>query len=229
MTFVQIIDYKTDKVDDFNRLMDRWVEQTQGTRTATHSIVAEDRNTHHVVEVVEFPSYEEATRNSDLPETNQIFEEIVALCDGPPTFTDLDVIRDEQLNKATARRWFEVASRGDLDALGDVLTEDYHDHDPTNEQDVRGVDGAREEINMSRQVFPDFRFTVEDQLAEGDRVATRWTWQGTHSGEFMGAAPTGKVKITGMTIHRLRNGKIQEGWFNWDFLGELRQIGVVTL
>ena len=112
------------------------------------------------------------------PETNQIFEEIVALCDGPPTFTDLDVIRDEQLNKATARRWFEVASRGDLDALGDVLTEDYHDHDPANEKDVRGVDGAREEINMYRQAFPDFRFTVEDQLAEGDRVATRWTWQG---------------------------------------------------
>ena len=83
---------------------------------------------------------------------------------------------------------------------------------------------------MYRQAFPDFRFTVEDQLAEGDRVATRWTWQGTHSGEFMGAAPTGKeVKLTGMTIHRLRNGKIQEGWFNWDFLGELRQIGVVTL
>ena len=230
MTFVQIIDYKTDKVDDFNRLMDRWVEQTQGKRTATHSIVAKDRNSHHVVEVVEFPSYEEAMRNSNLAETNRIFEEIVALCDGPPTFTDLDVIRDEQLNKATARRWFEVASRGDLDALGDVLTEDYHDHDPTNEQDVRGVDGARKEINMYRQAFPDFRFTVEDQLAEGDRVATRWTWQGTHSGEFMGAAPTGKeVKLTGMTIHRLRNGKIQEGWFNWDFLGELRQIGVVTL
>ena len=83
---------------------------------------------------------------------------------------------------------------------------------------------------MYRQAFPDFRFTVEDQLAEGDRVATRWTWQGTHSGEFMGAAPTGKeVKITGMTIHWLRNGKIQEGWFNWDFLVELRQIGVVTL
>ena len=65
MTFFQIIDYKTDKVDDFNRLMDRWVEQTQGKRTATHSMVAKDRSTHHVVEVVEFPSYEEAMRNSN--------------------------------------------------------------------------------------------------------------------------------------------------------------------
>ena len=173
MTFVQIIDYKTDKVDDFNRLMDRWVEQTQGTRTATHSIVAEDRNTHHVVEVVEFPSYEEAMRNSNLAETNQIYEEIVALCDGPPTFTDLDVIATSSSTRP-ARRWFEVASRGDLDALGDVLTEDYHDHDPANEKDVRGVDGAREEINMYRQAFPDFRFTVEDQLAEGDRAASSW-------------------------------------------------------
>lgn len=231
MTFVQIIDCKTDRVDDVNHLLDRWVEQTQGKRTATHSIVGKDRSdAHHVVEIVEFPSYEEAMRNSNLPETNRIFEEMVALCDAPPTFTDLDVVRDEQLNKITARRFFEVASAGDLDTLGELLTDDYHDHDPNNEQDVRGVDGARQEISMYREAFPNFRFTMEDQQAEGDKVVTRWTWRGTHSGEFMGAAPTGKkVSMTGITIHRLRDGKIQEGWWNHDFLGVLRQLGIVTL
>jgi steroid delta-isomerase-like uncharacterized protein len=231
MTFVQIIDCKTDRVDDVNRLLDRWVEQTQGRRTATHSIVGKDRrDTHHVVEIVEFPSYEEAMRNSNLPETNRIFEEMVALCAAPPTFTDLDVVRDEQLNKATARRFFEMASSGELNRLGDVLTDDYQDHDPANEEDVRGVDGSRQELAGYREAFGDFRFTVEDQLAEGDKVTTRWTWRGTHTGEFLGVAPTNKeVMMSGITVHRMRDGKIQEGWFNYDFLGALRQIGAVTM
>ncbi|GAA4684251.1 hypothetical protein Prum_064960 [Phytohabitans rumicis] len=231
MTFVQIVDCKTDRVDDVNRLLDQWVEATQGKRTATHSIVGKDRkDAHHVVEIVEFPSYEEAMRNSNLPETNRIFEEMVALCDAPPTFTDLDVVRDEQLNKATARRFFEMASKGELARLGDLLTDDYHDHDATNEEDVRGVDGARVEIEMYRNAFRGFKFTVEDQLAEGDKVITRWTWRGTHSGEFLGIAPTKKkVEMTGMTIHRMHEGKIQEGWWNFDFLGALRQVGAVNM
>src|SRR4051812_47995171 len=105
MTFVQIIDCKTDARDEMNRLMDTWVEETRGKRTATHSIVAQDRDdTGHIVEIVEFPSYEDAMRNSDLPETTRIFEQLQALCEEPPRFTDLDVMRDEQLNKDTARR-----------------------------------------------------------------------------------------------------------------------------
>ncbi len=98
MTFVQIIDCRTDRLDDLNRLMDAWVEATRGRRTASHALVGTDRSDpRHVVEVVEFPSYEEAMRNSDLPETDRIFREMVALCDAPPTFTDLDVVRDMQL------------------------------------------------------------------------------------------------------------------------------------
>ncbi|MEJ3748206.1 ester cyclase [Actinomycetes bacterium KLBMP 9797] len=229
MTFVQIIDCKTDKVDDVSRLLDTWVEQTQGRRTATHATLAKDRaDSHHVVEIVEFPSYEEAMRNSNLPETDRIFQELVALCEMPPRFTDLDIVRDEQLNKTVCRRFYDMANSGELGGLAEVFSDRYVDHDPNNEEDIRGVEGMRAEVEMYRQAFSEFRFTIEDQLAEGDRVCTRWSWQSRHTGEFMGAAPTGKrLTLNGMTVHRLREGKIEEGWWNYDFLGLLREIGAI--
>ena len=102
MTFVQLIDCKTSRIDEMNRLMDTWVEQTKGKRTATHNVIGKDRHdAGHFIEIVEFPSFEEAMRNSSLPETDRIFREMVALCDEMPTFTDLDVVRDEWLYKAT--------------------------------------------------------------------------------------------------------------------------------
>ncbi|MFB7865223.1 MULTISPECIES: ester cyclase [unclassified Streptomyces] len=230
MTFVQIIDCKTSDVDGLNRLMDRWVEQTRGKRTATHSMVGKDRSdASHVVEIVEFPSYDVAMRNSQLPETDRIFREMVALCDEMPTFTDLDVVRDEALYKANARRLLEMfAVEQELALLDGVLAEGYHDHDPTNEQDVIGMDAVRREVEMWRGGF-DFAFTVDDQIAEGDRVCTRWTWQGTHTGDFMGLQPTGmEVSMTGTVIHRFGDdGKIKEGWWQYDLLGLMGQLGAV--
>ncbi|MFD6249947.1 ester cyclase, partial [Streptomyces roseolus] len=219
MTFVQIIDCRTSQVEELNRLMDRWVEQTRGKRTATHAVVGTDRSdAQHVVEIVEFPSYDVAMRNSQLPETDRIFREMVALCDEMPTFTDLDVVRDEALYKANARQMFEMFADGtDLALLDGVLAEGYHDHDPTNPQDVLGMDAVRREVEEWRAGF-DFAFAVEDQLADGDRVCTRWTWTGTHVGDFMGLQPTGmEVTMTGTTIHRFRDdGKIVEGWWQYD-------------
>lgn len=98
MAFVQIIDCKTSRTEEMNQLMDTWLERTQGKRTATHSMVAKDRNSeNHIVEIVEFPSYEAAMRNSNLPETNEVYQKLVELCDEPPRFTDLEVIRDDKL------------------------------------------------------------------------------------------------------------------------------------
>jgi steroid delta-isomerase-like uncharacterized protein len=231
MTFVQIIDCKTDRVDDMNRLLDKWVEQTHGKRTATHATVATDRaDSHHVIEIVEFPSYEEAMRQSNLPETNRIFEEMVALCEMPPTFTDLDVVRDEQLNKMVCRRFFDILAGGDLTALDQVMTSDYHDHDPSNEQDLIGLESTRAEVTKYRNGFPDSRFSLVDQIAEGDKVCNRWSWTGTQTGEFQGIAPTNRrVEMTGMTVHHLAEGKIQEGWWNYDSIGLMAQLGVVDL
>lgn len=230
MTFVQLIDCKTSRFDEMNRLLDTWVEQTKGKRTATHSIIGKDRaDASHLIEIVEFPSYEEAMRNSKLPETNQIFRDMVALCDETPTFTDLDVVRDEQLNAANVRRLFELAAtKGDLPPLNDVFAENYHDHDPANEQDTIGLDAIRRDIRMWREGF-DFEFTIEDQVSQGDLVSTRWTWNATHKGEFVGIAPTGrKVRMTGTTVFRFQeDGKIVEGWWNYDRLGLMAQLGAL--
>ncbi|MFF7719110.1 ester cyclase [Streptomyces luteogriseus] len=230
MTFVQLIECRTSRLDEMNLLMDRWVEQTKGKRTASHSVVAKDRaDASHIVEIVEFPSYEEAMRNSGLPETDRIFQDMVALCEGPPTFTDLDVVRDEQLYAATARRFFELApGQGDAPPFNDVFIEDYHDHDPANVQDVIGLDAVRREVEVWRGGF-DFSFTIEDQMAQGDRVCTRWTFRGRHTGEFLGIPPTGQeVTMTGTTVHRCTpDGKIAEGWWQYDRLGLMQQLGAL--
>jgi steroid delta-isomerase-like uncharacterized protein len=230
MTFVQLIDCRTSRFDEMNRLMDQWVEQTKGKRTATHDIIGKDRSdASHFVEIVEFPSYEEAMRNSNLPETDRIFQEMVALCDETPTFTDLDVVRDEQLYAANARKFFEALGvTGELPPLNDLLVEDYHDHDPSNEQDVIGMDAMRREVGMWRSAF-DFSFRIEDQIAQRDRVCTRWTWEGTHVGDFLGITATGrKVSMTGTTIHRCTaDGKIAEGWWQYDRLGLMTQLGAL--
>jgi steroid delta-isomerase-like uncharacterized protein len=230
MTFVQLIDCRTSRFDEMNQLMDTWVEKTRGKRTATHSVIGKDRSdATHFIEIVEFPSFEEALRNSNLPETERIFQEMVTLCDELPTFTDLDVVRDEQLYAANIRRFFEtLATPGELPPLNGLMTEGYHDHDPANAQDTIGLDAMRREIEMWRGGF-DFTFTVEDQLTQGDRVCTRWTWNGTHKGDFMGIPATGKqVTMTGTTVFRCQeDGKIAEGWWQYDQLGLLGQLGAL--
>lgn len=128
-------------------------------------------------------------------------------------------------NKATARRLLEeILSNGDLDAIGEVVAADYREHDPANEVDTAGPDGMRDEFAMFRSAFG-FRFTVEDQIAEGDRVANRWSFRGCHEGEFEGIAPTGRpVEMDGQVIFRFADGMIEEAWWNWDTLGLLSQI-----
>ncbi|GAA4670945.1 hypothetical protein GCM10023347_25940 [Streptomyces chumphonensis] len=232
MTFVQLIDCKTSRVDDMNRLLDAWVEATRGKRTATHALVGRDRSSsNHVVEIVEFPSYEEAMRNSNLPETDRIFQEMVALCDEMPQFTDLDVVRDEQLNKGTARKVFEeVLSTRDYAALEDHFHQDYVEHDPANPTgDLHGLEEARE--NLREQLDPfEPRFTVLGAAADGDLVSLRFQAVGRHVGPFMGIEATGRdFTLTGHVTFRFQDGKIAESWFNWDNARLLADIGLVDM
>ncbi|MFJ7076075.1 ester cyclase [Streptomyces sp. NPDC098781] len=228
MTFVQLIGCRTSRFDEMNRLMDRWVEQTKGKRTATHDIIGMDRSDPaHFVEIVEFASYEEAMRNSSLPETDRIFQEMVALCDETPTFTDLDVVRDEQLNMLAARAFFEQMGMMAPERIGDHLTEDYVDHDPSYPQPVQGVEGLREQYTDWRAAF-DFTFRIDDQLAQGEQVCTRWTWAARHTGDFLGIPATGQaVTMRGMTWQRFRGGRICEGHWLYDRAGLLEQLGVL--
>ncbi len=132
-------------------------------------------------------------------------------------------------NKAVARRLFEeILTEGNLDAIEEVFAADYHDHDPANEEDTRGHDGVRREISGYRAAFPDLQVTVEDQLADGDLTATRWTTRGTHRAALGDLAATGKsFSMTGITIHRFRSGAICEGWWNWDAMGMMQQLGAL--
>jgi steroid delta-isomerase-like uncharacterized protein len=132
--------------------------------------------------------------------------------------------------KTLARRFFEeVWNQGNLDVLDQIIASDYDPHLLPNDPNVgRGPAGQKQFVRMYRQAFPDTHFTVEAQLAEGDVVATRWTAHGTHTGELMGIpASRQHVTVTGMTINRVVNGKLSEGWANFDQLGLLQQIGAI--
>lgn len=90
------------------------------------------------------------------------------------------------------------------------------------------AEGAKRFVEMYRNAFPDLRITVEDLVAEGDKVLTCWTARGTHQGEFMGIPPSGnRVEFTGISIDRIEGGKFVESWSNYDALGMMQQIGAV--
>ena len=132
-------------------------------------------------------------------------------------------------NKALVRRVFEqMFNEGNLDVADELLAPGYVDHDPSLPQDVHGPGGFKEYVGMYRAAFPDLHVQIQDQLAEGDRVATRWTGTGTHNGELAGITPTGKqVTLPGMEIVRIANGKLVEGWEGYDSGTLMRQLGVM--
>lgn len=132
-------------------------------------------------------------------------------------------------NKAITRRFLEeIFAGGNLELVEELFAPDFVLHDPSVPQEVRGVEALKQYVTMYRTAYPDTRFTVEDQIAEGDRVVTRWTGQGTHQGELMGVPPTGKqVTVTGIELDRISGGKIEETWVNYDALGMMQQLGIV--
>lgn len=231
MTFVQVIDYETKRFDEMNALIDRYAEQTSGKRTVTHTMIGKDRDAQtHYVDLVEFPSYEEAMKNSHLPETDRMFQEMVALCDGMPKFMNLDVVRDEYLNKLVANRVLdEIAAQGKFDVIEECVAPGYITHDMMDREGLgNGREGLKKTIGMWRDGF-DFSFDKTGQIAEGDCVTTLWDWRGTHKGEFMGAAPTGKeVSMSGCTTFRIENGQIAEDWWYYDAPGLMGQLGITS-
>jgi steroid delta-isomerase-like uncharacterized protein len=130
--------------------------------------------------------------------------------------------------KAAARAVFEVWSTGELERLDDLVARDVVHHDPYDPNGEHGLDGMKRTIELNRGAFPDMDFEIEDQIAEGDKVVTRWRSQMTHLGELGGASPSGnRVTISGITIDRFEDGKIVEAWRSMDTLGLLRGIGAL--
>jgi predicted ester cyclase len=122
-------------------------------------------------------------------------------------------------HKAASRVAFEVWSTGQVERLDDLVAENVVHHDPYDPNGPKGLDGMKKTIRKNRQINPDLTIAVEDQIAEGDKVATRWTATMTQNGK--------KVTLKGITIDRFENGKVVEAWRNIDMLGLLRQTGAV--
>ncbi len=134
-------------------------------------------------------------------------------------------------NKAVVRRWYiDVFQNGKLDIIDQIFSPDYVNHDTSAPPPgwPRGPQGARAVVATYRGAFPDIHYAIDDQIAQGDRVVTRWTARATNTGPLMGMPPSGKkVTVTGVTIERIAGGKIAETWANFDLLGLLQQIGAV--
>jgi steroid delta-isomerase-like uncharacterized protein len=128
-------------------------------------------------------------------------------------------------NKALARRSWEIVDT--LDTIEEIYAPDVVWHEP--DQEVRGIDEARQFVTTYKTALPDLNITVEDVVGEGDKAVTRWTVRGTHQGEVEEfGPPTGRqVELKGITIHRIDGGKIVEEWEAYDNLSILQQLGLV--
>jgi steroid delta-isomerase-like uncharacterized protein len=124
------------------------------------------------------------------------------------------------------RIWVEGLNRGNASAADTVFAPDCVVHLTGVAEPIRGVGAWKEVVTGLLQAFPDFHVTVEDQLAQGDRMAFRWVATGTHTGPLGAAPPTGKtVRIDGLIIDRVARGKVQERWEQWDQSLMLQQLG----
>ena len=132
---------------------------------------------------------------------------------------------DTRQNRALVGRYYDKVLNGrDLAVLDEIVADDYVENDPLPGQGS-GRDGLRQRVEMLIDGL-DPHFTVEDMIAEGDRVAVRWTTRGTHDGELLGFAPTGTpVAFTGISFFTVRCGKVVEFQTEMDAAGLLEQVG----
>jgi steroid delta-isomerase-like uncharacterized protein len=132
-------------------------------------------------------------------------------------------------NKTNVRRLFEeVWNKGHVQVIDELISSAYTHHDSSTPDLGHGHESETTRVALYRNAFPDIRFTVEDLITEGETVVARWSCRGTHKGELNGIAPTNKqFNITGVSIVRFTNGKMFEGFVNWDALGLMQQLGVV--
>lgn len=137
----------------------------------------------------------------------------------------------EQQNKEIARRAYQVISEGsgsrDFSGLDEFVARDVRDHNPDPGQGP-GLQGVKEWFLMLAGAFPDLRATVEDLIAEGDKVVARVVFRGTHSGDFQGIPATGKqVSVKAIDILRIEDGKIVERWGLTDQVSMMQQLGAM--
>jgi predicted ester cyclase len=130
-------------------------------------------------------------------------------------------------NKALVRRFYEEIDKGNIDAMDEMVADDYIDHNPAPFVDATGLEGLKQSFQVFEKATPGHHI-IEDQIAEGDKVVTRLTSIGKHEGDLPGAPRTGNdMKMTSITIHRIANGKLAEKWSEKDTIALLTQLGVM--
>ena len=133
-----------------------------------------------------------------------------------------------EANKQLSRRFTELFSTGDEALADQILSPGVVFHGTAGDGELRGVDALKGFVAGYGRAFPDAHSTVEDQVAEGDKVVTRWRARGTHRGELGPIAATDRpFEMDGVTIERIEDGRIAEVWAARDELGLLRQLGVL--
>lgn len=134
-----------------------------------------------------------------------------------------------EANKAVIRRFIdEIINKGELDKTEQYVASDYIEHNPMPDQPP-GSEGFKQLMAMFRSAFPDLHISIDDIIAEGDKVVVRARNSGTHHGEFMGIAPTGKrYEMQEIHIIRLSGGKMVEHWGLEDNMGMMQQLGVAS-
>jgi steroid delta-isomerase-like uncharacterized protein len=136
-------------------------------------------------------------------------------------------------NKAVVRRWFsEVVSKGDMSSLDEICAVCHPSFVMVQgviEPAPQGISGLKDLVSRFRTAFPDLTATVDEQIAEGDKVVSRLTMSGTHQGEFMGMPATGKsFTVKGASIWEVRGGQLISEWVSWDSMSMLQQLGVTA-
>ena len=133
-------------------------------------------------------------------------------------------------SKATMRQYFGVFEQGNIEKLDELLAPDYINHSPATPDLPTGPEGVKGVVSMFRSAMPDLKVIIEDMIAEGDKVVTYYTLEGTHEGELFGVPPTGqRLSITSITVERVSGGKIRDHWRVTDELGMMQQLGVIPV
>jgi predicted ester cyclase len=131
-------------------------------------------------------------------------------------------------NKALARRYFDEENSKNVAALDEIIVANFVGY-TSGREEVHSPEGLKQLWTRLFAAFPDYRASIDDIVAEGDKVAVRFTNWGTHKGEWLGAAPTGKqITWTGMLIFRMVGGKVTEAWREIDKLGLIEQMGAIA-
>jgi steroid delta-isomerase-like uncharacterized protein len=131
-------------------------------------------------------------------------------------------------NKAIVRRLYEeVWNKRRVELVDELISPSHAMHNNYIPDSCIGPEAYKREVARFVTGFPDLRFTVEDIVAENDKVVVAWTISGTHRGEFRGISPTGKkVSVEGITINQIANGKIMDSYISLDYLGLMQQLGI---